>query len=128
MTCPEDETHGASSTLNVSTKFKYPRESRFIEGLREGINAGKLRLEEGHLIEVELEPGGYDGKGAVIISAADPDEFIVAGAIKDPDRFARRIRVAAWALFEEKIYGRFIIEHDRKTGIVTIKRDTTFYR
>ena len=94
----------------------------------EGINAGKLRLEEGHLIEVELEPGGYDGKGAVIISAADPDKFIVAGAIKDPDRFARRIRVAAWALFEEKIYGRFIIEHDRKTAIATIKRDTAFYR
>ena len=102
---------------------KYPRESKFIGSLREGINAGKSRLEEGYPIEVELEPGGYDGKGAVIISAADPDEFGVAGAIKDPDRFARRIRVAAWALFEERIYGCFIIEHDRKTGIVTIKRD-----
>jgi len=124
MTRPEeDETHDASSTLEASTKFKYPRESKFIGALREGINAGKPRLEEGHLIEIGLEQGGYAGKGTVIISPDDPDEFEVAGVIKDSDRFSRRIRVAAWALFEEKIYGRFIIEHDRESGIVTIKRD-----
>jgi hypothetical protein len=43
--------------------------------------------------------------------------------MKDPSRFAQRIRVAAWALFEEKVFGRFVIEHDRKSGIVSIRRE-----
>ena len=90
---------------------------------REGIDAGKPRLEEESPIQIGLKPGGYAGKGTVIISPDDPDEFEVAGVIKDSDRFSRRIRVAAWALFQENVFGRFVIEHDRITGIVTIKRD-----
>lgn len=49
--------------------------------------------------------------------------FKVVGTMLDPTRFPQRIRVAACALLQEKAIGRFIIEHDRKTGIVTIKRD-----
>jgi len=103
--------------------IKYPLRSEFIDALRERVKFGRARLEQGHLIEVKLKPGGYQGKWSVIISPDDPKEFKVIGTMKDPTRFARRIRVAAWALFEEKIFGRFVMEHDRESGIVTIKRD-----
>jgi hypothetical protein len=91
--------------------------------LREGVKLGRSRLEEGRSIEVKLKPGGYQGKFSVIIHPDDSQEFEFVGTIKDPTRFAQRIKVAAWALFEEKIYGRFVIEHDRESGTVTIKPD-----
>ncbi len=59
----------------------------------------------------------------MIISSSDPDEFEVAGAIKDPNRLSQRLRFGAWALFLEKVFGRFIVEYDRNSGILTIKRD-----
>jgi hypothetical protein len=59
----------------------------------------------------------------VLIDPHNPKEFKVIGTMKDPTRFAQRIRVAAWALFEEKTFGRFVIEHDGELGIVTINRD-----
>ena len=100
MTRPEDvDIHDAASTDKVTTKFNYPRESQFIGALRQGVNADKSRLQEGYPIEIRLNPGGYARKGTVIISADHPKEFGVAGAIKIPDRFSHRIRVAAWALF-----------------------------
>jgi len=65
--------------------------------------------------------GGYQGKATVTISPDDPDQFEVVGAIKDADQLSRRIRVAAWALLQERVFGRYIIEYDRKSGIVTIE-------
>jgi hypothetical protein len=122
----EDEIHesnGSSPTHEVTTKFKYPSESQFIGALREGVHAGKSRLQEGYPIQIRLKPGGYAGKGTVIISADDPKKFGVAGAIKHPDRFSRRIRVAAWALFEEEVFGHFLIKHYPDSGTVTIERE-----
>jgi hypothetical protein len=103
--------------------IKYPTRSQFIDALREGVKLGRSRLEEGRSIEVKLKPRGYQGKSPVIIDQDDSKEFKVLKTMKDPTRFPRRIRVAAWALFQEKVFGRFIIEHDRESGIVTIKRD-----
>jgi hypothetical protein len=124
MTRPEEvDIHDTASKDKVTTKFKYPRESEFIGALRQGVNAGKSRLQEGYPIEIRLKPGGYAGKGTVIISADDPKEFGVAGAIKNPDRFSRRIRVAAWALFEEEVFGLFLIKHYPDSGTVTIERE-----
>ncbi len=117
-----DVSHAASSTHTVSPKLKYPSRSEFIEALREGVIAGKPRLEKGGPIQIRLKLGGYEGKATVIISSDNPGEFEVGGATKDPDQLSRRIRVAAWALFQEKVFGRFIIEYDRKSGLLTIKR------
>ncbi len=108
--------------------MKYPTRSQFIDALREGVKLGRSRLEEGRSIEIKLKPLGYQGRWSVIIQPDDSKEFKVVGTMLDPTRFAHRIRVAAWALFQEKVFGRFIIEHDRESGIVTIKRDTSFYR
>jgi len=103
--------------------IRYPTRSQFIDALRESVKLGRSRLEEGRSIEVTLKPGGYLGKWSVIIHPDDSKEFKVVGTMKDPTRFPQRIRVAAWALLQEKVFGRFIIEHDRESGIVTIKRD-----
>jgi hypothetical protein len=108
---------------SASMNIKYPSSSEFFEILRKGVNLGKSRLEQSHAVEVKLKPGGYQGNWSVIISPDNPKEFKVVGTMKDPTRFAQRIRVAAWALFEEKLFGRFVIVHDRKSGIVTIRRD-----
>ena len=104
--------------------IKYPTRSEFIDSLREGVKLGRSRLKEGRSIEVKLKPGGYQGKWPVIIHPDDSKEFTVVGTMKDPTRFPQRIRVAAWALYEERLYGRFVIELDRESGIVTIKRDS----
>jgi len=117
------EPHAALSLHTDSAKLRYPGKSEFIGALREGVNAGKPRLEKGYPVEIRLKLGGWQGKATVIINPDDPDEFEVAGAIKDPDQLSRRIRVAPWALFQEKVFGRFIIEYDRKSGILTIQRD-----
>jgi hypothetical protein len=103
--------------------IKYPRRSDFIDSLRLGVTLGRSRLEEGRSIEVALKPGGYQGKWSVIIHPDDSKEFTVVGTMKDPTRFPQRIRVAAWALFDERIYGRFTVELDRQSGVLTIKRD-----
>jgi hypothetical protein len=116
--------HATSSTPKVTAKLKYPNRSEFIEALREEVKAGKPRLERRHPIEIQMKLGGWQGKVAVIINPDDADEFGVAGAIKDPDQISRRIRVAAWALFQEKLFGRFIVEYARKSGILTIQRDS----
>ncbi len=104
-------------------KINYPMRSEFIEPLREAIKLGRSRLEEGRLIEIKLTPGGYGGKWSVIVRPDEEKEFKVVGSMKDPSRFPQRIRVAAWALREERVFGRFVIEHDRECGIVSIKRE-----
>jgi hypothetical protein len=40
-----------------------------------------------------------------------------------PTRFPQRIKVAAWALHQEKAFGRFVIEHDRDSGTATMTWD-----
>jgi len=104
-------------------KFKYPMRSEFIDTLREGIKRGSGKLQQGRPIEIKLKPGGYSGKRTLIVHPDDQAEFEVVGTIKHPTWFPRRIRVAAWALLQEKIFGRFVVEHDRDSGIVTIQRD-----
>ncbi len=103
--------------------IRYPTRSQFIDALREGVKLGRYRLEEGHSIEVTLKPRGYQGKFSVVIHPDDSKEFKVLRTMKDPTRFPQRIRVAAWALFQEKLFGRFVIQLDRECGTVTIKRD-----
>jgi hypothetical protein len=112
-----------ASVQIFSMNIRYPNRSKFIDALREGVKLGRSRLEEGHSVEIKLKAGGYHGKWSVIIHPDDTKEFKVVGTMKDPTRFPQRTRVAAWALLQEKIYGRFVIERDREAGIVSIKRD-----
>jgi hypothetical protein len=103
-------------------RIKYPTRSEFIATLRHRIKLERARLESGHPIEIALKPGGYAGKWAVVVRADDDREFEVLGSMKDPSRFAQRIRVTAWALREEGLFGQFAIDHDRESGTVAIKR------
>jgi hypothetical protein len=104
-------------------KFKYRMRSEFIDKLREGIKLGSGNPQQGRPIEIKLKPGGYKGKCSLIVRSNDQGEFEVVETIKHPTRFPQRIRVAAWALREERVFGRFVVEHDPDAGIVTIKRD-----
>ena len=105
------------------TTIPFPAKSEFLDTLRAGIKLAWSQLEQGHPIEIQLEPGGYQGKRSVIIRAEDHERFETVGSMSDPSRFPQRIKVAAWALHQEGLFRRFIIEHDRESGIVTIKRD-----
>ena len=58
----------------------------------------------------------------MIIRPDNLEEFEAVGSMSDPSRFPQRIKVAAWALRQEGAFGRFIVEHDRESGIVTIRR------
>ena len=102
---------------------RFPKRSEFLESLRLGIKLGRSVLDSGRLIEVRLKPGGYHGRKVVIIRAEDREEFEAMGSMRDPTRFPQRIRTAAWALHQERAYGRFEISHDRDSGVITIKRD-----
>ena len=78
-----DRSHKSRPTSSMPTgsaKLKYPGRSEFIGGLREGVIAGKRRLEKGDPIEIQMKLGGYQGKAIVIISSNDSDEFEVIGA------------------------------------------------
>jgi hypothetical protein len=107
---------------NSAMYLRFPSTSMFVDPLREGIKAAKLRLESGEPIEVGLRPGGYLGKWTVVIRADDREGFEVDGSMGDPSQFPRRIKVAAWALHLEGIFGRFVIQHDRGSGTVIMQR------
>jgi hypothetical protein len=102
--------------------IRFPAKSEFLEALRTGIKLGWSRLERGHPIEIQLKPGGYQGKWVVTIRADDHEQFETVGSMRDPTRFPQRINVAAWALHQEGAFGQFVIEHDRESGTVTIRR------
>jgi hypothetical protein len=103
--------------------IRFPTRSQFFDPLRLGIKLARSRMDQGRPIEVQLEPGGYRGKWVVIITPENHEEFEAIGSMRDPTRFPQRIKVAAWALHQEKAFGRFVIEHDRDSGTVTITRD-----
>jgi hypothetical protein len=90
--------------------------------LQSGIQRKRPSLDAGQPIEIILYPGGYVGKWEIDIKSDDQEHFEVLGSMRDPGRFPQRIRVAALALLREDAFGRFVIEHDRDQGIVTIQR------
>ena len=45
------------------------------------------------------------------------------GSMSDLSRFPQMIKVVAWALHQEEAFDQFAIEHDRESGIVTIRRE-----
>lgn len=102
--------------------IRFPAKSEFLDLLRGGIKHGWAELEQGKPIEIQLKPGGYRGKWDVIVRADNHEEFEAVGSMNDPSRFPQRIKAAAWALHQEGVFGRSVIEHDRESGIVTIKR------
>lgn len=102
---------------------RFPMRTRFHEPLSLGIKLNRPRLDEGRPIEVVLRPGGYPGRWAVIVREDDPERFEAIGSMGDTSRFPQRIRAAALALHREGAFGRFLVEHDREGGVVTIRRD-----
>jgi len=109
--------------MGEAVTIRFPRRSEFLEPLRDQIKLNRHRLEGGEAIEVSLKPGGYGGKWSVVIAPDDHETFQAEGSISDPTRFPQRIRVAALALAQEGLHGRFFIRHDRDSGAVSIRRD-----
>jgi len=103
--------------------FNFPGRSEFLDPMLIGIEAGKDELRHGRSISIRLKQGGYQGTWAVILLPEDKKGFEVDGAMADPSRFPQRIRVAAWALHQKAVYGRFVIAHDH-SGLLTIREET----
>ncbi|QDV36949.1 DUF6884 domain-containing protein [Tautonia plasticadhaerens] len=108
---------------DTAMTVRFPMRTRFLEPLRLGIKLHRHRLDEGRPIEVVLGPGGYQGRWVVVVREEDGERFEAVGSMNDPSRFPQRIRAAALALHREGAYGRFLVEHDREGGVVTIRRD-----
>ncbi len=92
--------------------FNFPGRSEFLDPMLIGIEAGKDELRHGRSISIRLKQGGYQGTWAVILLPEDKKGFEVDGAMADTSRFPQRIRVAARALHQKGVYGRFVIAHD----------------
>jgi hypothetical protein len=115
-------THHDAGRKRGPTTIPFPARSQFLDDLRTGIKSGRQELLSGGLIEIRLRPGGYQGNWVVILRPDDQERFDVKGRVPDESRFPQRIRVAAWALHQEGLFGRFAVSHAR-TGVLTIQRD-----
>jgi hypothetical protein len=112
----------AASKEEDVTRLAYPKEIDSIDIVRQAIRTERPRLEAGLPIPIQLRPRGYRGVATVIIDPGDPGGFHVTGVIAAPYFFPKRIRLAAWGLFQEQVFGRFLIDHDRRAGILIIRR------
>ena len=100
---------------------KFPEKSKFIKPCERAIGENRDALLVGGCVEIQFSPKGYDGHMEVDILETDTRTFEVDWDKPDPSRFPRRIRAAAYALFRTGCFGRFVISHYRRTGILTIQ-------
>ena len=99
---------------------KYPDRSQFILPIEEAITESREALLAGEEpIVVRFSSQGYSGNVRVTISEGDDINF---EADFHGERFPRRIRAAAFALFRTGCFGTFIVSHDPSSGAVTIER------
>ena len=71
-------------------------------------------------VQVELEPGGYNRDTQIEIGADDPHYFRTEWSGKDQSRFSARLRAAATALRDRRLYGRYHASH--KDGTLVLRR------
>ena len=100
------------------TRLKYPVRSMFIGPCMEAIIQNKDGFLAGNTITVHLSPEGYNRKVIATIEPNDPYRLWVDWD-GPADRCGARIRAAAKALFELKLFGEFEIIHE--TGILTMR-------
>ena len=91
--------------------------SEFLPKCVQVISDHRNQLNEG--IDIEMDPGGYDGSVSVTIEAEDATGFETNWNSGDPTRFPARIRAAATALSQCGCSGTFQISV--KNGVLTIK-------
>ena len=73
-------------------------------------------------MQAQFSPKGYPGKVRVTIAATDSEAFDTYWEKPDPSRFPRRIRAATYALLSTRYFSTFEIQHDRKTGLLTVAK------
>ncbi|MBN1316133.1 MAG: hypothetical protein JXA42_11710 [Anaerolineales bacterium] len=98
----------------------FPERSMFIKPIENEIRNKRDILFNGQPVVIKFSAEGYNGKIKVRISEANAETFDTDWENKDESRFPRRIRAAAYALFNTGCLGEFFITHDRKTGIIEI--------
>jgi hypothetical protein len=101
---------------------KRPNRSRFIEPCEKAINDNREALLAGSPVDVKLSPKGYSGRVEVSILETDAVAFEADWDYMDQSWFPRRIGAAAYALFKTGCFGKYEISHNRKTGVLAIRR------
>lgn len=96
------------------------RPSRFVEPVRQAINANGGHIPGGRLIQITLDEPGYRGQVLVAIEEGNPGDFEAAWEGRDQSRFPARIRAAATALRDGRCFGDFMITY--QPGLLSIAR------
>jgi hypothetical protein len=103
----------------------YPSQSKFHKTMEAQVRTHRGVILEGHpAVTIDVRgvavERGYEGDVYVEIDPRNQYSFTTEWEGSDPTRFPQRIRVAAWALHRNEIYGNFRISHS--SGILRIKR------
>lgn len=99
-------------------RINYPNNSKFLQPCEEMIQMNHDALAAGLPVTVSLSSGGYPGKISVNIDENIKHSFYTNWNNPDPTRFPQRIKVAAWALYQNGFFGEYIISHE--SGNLTI--------
>ena len=102
--------------MNIS----YASRSKFMTSCVKSIIAQQEILNEGQIINITLEPGGYLGNTVITILPTNSIEFETDWVTTDSTRFPVRIKAAATALRDCDNTGRFAISH--ADGVLSIKK------
>jgi hypothetical protein len=106
-------------------KIKYPRKSKFLSSIETQIRRKQKGILKGNSIMIDVRDAalerGYKGEVTIELGPEEQDEFVTDWEHSDPTRFPQRVRVAAWVLHRNEIYGSFRISHN--SGILMIKRN-----
>ncbi|MDG5801050.1 hypothetical protein QA597_11830 [Marinilabiliaceae bacterium ANBcel2] len=102
-------------------RINYPNNSKFLQPCEEMIQMNHDALAAGLPVTVSLSSGGYPGTISVNIDENIKHSFYTSWNNPDPTRFPQRIKVAAWALFQNGFFGEYIISHE--SGNLTICKE-----
>ena len=90
----------------------FARRSRFLQACEDAIRSGRVALDAGGAVSVQLEEGGYTGRVLVTIRPGDLSSFASDWEGNDVTRFPARLKAAATALLRCQCIGRFLLVHN----------------
>lgn len=106
-------------------EIPYVIRSGFLPTIEEALNRLHNLINTGCAVQIDLEPGGYNGDTIVVISTADAFTFETSWRGQDPTRFPQRIRTAATALHRCGFEGTFHIVHENGVLVICAARSAT---
>lgn len=100
-------------------RLAYAQRSGFVEPITAALEKQQWRLDEHRAVVVRLSEEGYDGAVIVEVDRDDDDSFGSDWEGSDETRFPARIRAAATALRDLRLYGKFDIVHEQGVLVIT---------